>query len=392
MTTDRNILEQGASGIGRAILALGTGGISELQRAEASRRARSASEQQTQRANELAAIFKTGQPLPEGTQGAVRPPLSPQRQVGEAARLAALGTPGAEFALQSLLGGEISPQEERAFGIQEATEKRISDIDKRQQDRLEKKEARTDKIINSIFSEGVVSKSTDKAIRDNTRSDVSDLQAKNKQLSALLLDPDARDFAKNQIDQNNAEIKLLRADEVNRKKATTSFNTLDGKTKRVTTAIDKALDQAGIFTAGVGGAVLRGIPGSPARDLQATLDTILANLGFQELQDMRDSSKTGGAVGQLAVRELELMQALKANLEQEQSVEQLKANLNIAKSELAGSLERRRDAFSLDYGGAPSQVVGQLSPTSFNTIEEANAANLPAGTEITIGGRKAVVE
>jgi hypothetical protein len=79
--------------------------------------------------------------------------------------------------------------------------------------------------------------------------------------------------------------------------------------------------------AGVGGSVMRNIPGTSAADVSAKLDTIKANIGFSRLQQMRESSPTGGALGQVAVKELDMLQATLGNLAQTQSTEQLMANL-----------------------------------------------------------------
>jgi hypothetical protein len=76
------------------------------------------------------------------------------------------------------------------------------------------------------------------------------------------------------------------------------------------------------------GQVLRNLGGTDARALQARTDTILANLGFERLQQMREESPTGGALGQVAVREIELLQATIANLDQAQSQEEFMRELD----------------------------------------------------------------
>lgn len=95
---------------------------------------------------------------------------------------------------------------------------------------------------------------------------------------------------------------------------------------RIIGTIDAALKKVGATSAGMG-STLTAVPGSKAKDLAADLTTIKANLGFAELQAMRQSSPTGGALGQVAVQELEALQATVASLDQKQSAEQLKGNL-----------------------------------------------------------------
>jgi len=77
----------------------------------------------------------------------------------------------------------------------------------------------------------------------------------------------------------------------------------------------------------MGGAVATNIPMTPMLDTAADLDTIRANLGFDKLQEMRDASPTGGALGQVSDFENRLLQASVANLDQRQSSEKLLENL-----------------------------------------------------------------
>ena len=81
------------------------------------------------------------------------------------------------------------------------------------------------------------------------------------------------------------------------------------------------------------GSMLASVPGSSAKDLASTVTTIKANIGFDRLQRMRAESPTGGALGQVAVQELVALQSTIANLDQSQSTEQFKANMQIALSQ-----------------------------------------------------------
>jgi hypothetical protein len=62
--------------------------------------------------------------------------------------------------------------------------------------------------------------------------------------------------------------------------------------------------------------------------LAREIDTIKANLGFQELAAMRAASPTGGALGAIAVQELVALQSTVASLDIGQSPAQLRANLD----------------------------------------------------------------
>ncbi len=92
---------------------------------------------------------------------------------------------------------------------------------------------------------------------------------------------------------------------------------------RVINEVQEAKKMVSGFTAGAGG-LLSNIPLTPAKDLSAKLTTIKANLGFDRLQQMRDASPTGGALGQVAVQELVALQSTIASLDQMQSPQQLR--------------------------------------------------------------------
>ena len=76
---------------------------------------------------------------------------------------------------------------------------------------------------------------------------------------------------------------------------------------RMKGTIQQAMDQNSIFTQGPIGQVLGKIAGTPAADMRATLTTIKANIGFDRLQQMRAASVSGGALGNVSNREIELL-------------------------------------------------------------------------------------
>lgn len=88
---------------------------------------------------------------------------------------------------------------------------------------------------------------------------------------------------------------------------------------------------------GFAGSAASYIPGSTAYNLSETLNTIKANLGFAKLQQMREASPTGGALGQVSDFENKLLQSTFGSLEQAQGNEQLVRNLYRVKA-LAGAI------------------------------------------------------
>lgn len=94
--------------------------------------------------------------------------------------------------------------------------------------------------------------------------------------------------------------------------------------------IDRAtalIENATLPTTGAIGDLLAGLGGTAARDVRGLIDTVKANAGFDRLQQMREASPTGGALGQVTEREIAFLQAAIGNLEQSQSKEQLVYNL-----------------------------------------------------------------
>lgn len=123
-----------------------------------------------------------------------------------------------------------------------------------------------------------------------------------------------------------------------------------GKTSMLGGMIDRARNQASGWTTGFVGNIGSQVPGTDAYDLSRTLDTIKSNIGFDRLQEMRDNSPTGGALGQVSEMENRLLQTVWGNLEQSQSEEQFLRNLDIVEKQVEESWERVRKAYEQDYG------------------------------------------
>lgn len=120
--------------------------------------------------------------------------------------------------------------------------------------------------------------------------------------------------------------------------------------KLVIDSIDKAIDNAGFWTTGFIGNMGSYLPGTPQYDLAQTLGTIKANIGFDKLQEMRNNSPAGGALGQVSERENTLLQSTQGNIDQAQSQEQFVANLKRLRQELVNGMGRIEDAAKTDYG------------------------------------------
>ena len=69
------------------------------------------------------------------------------------------------------------------------------------------------------------------------------------------------------------------------------------------------------------GAWLKDVPNTQAKGTAGMIATIKANIGFAELNDMRQASPTGGALGQVSNKEIDFLQSVLGNLDQAQNKE-----------------------------------------------------------------------
>lgn len=130
-------------------------------------------------------------------------------------------------------------------------------------------------------------------------------------------------------------------------------------------AIDDAIslvDKDSILnpTAGFGSETAKSIGGSDAADLEAALSTITSAVGFKRLQDMREASPTGGALGSVSERELSQLNAALGSISQKQSPEQLEKNL----LKIKNHYQKAVDAIN-------AQRIAYNSGLTFKTQEEA---------------------
>jgi hypothetical protein len=99
---------------------------------------------------------------------------------------------------------------------------------------------------------------------------------------------------------------------------------------------------------GVMGGVTKNVWGTPGFNLKERLKPIRANLGFDKLQNLRDNSPTGGALGQVAVQELDMLQSTYASLEQAQTKEQFIAALDEIQAVRTTFKRLKREAYQRD--------------------------------------------
>ena len=122
------------------------------------------------------------------------------------------------------------------------------------------------------------------------------------------------------------------------------------------------------------------LPGLTAegRAAQALYDKIVAKGGFQALQDLRDASKTGGALGNVSNQEGKQLTASFAAIDRRQDAKDVQAAIDEAIGSIEGAKTRTREAYDATYayraGKQPSDAQPpRLSPQDQEALNWANA-------------------
>jgi hypothetical protein len=132
--------------------------------------------------------------------------------------------------------------------------------------------------------------------------------------------------------------------------ATSSVKSFETKSEQYIKELEKLRDDPGLnqITGPVYGrtpSVSRG--GSRAQSLY---DKIFAKGGFQALQDMREASKTGGALGNVSNAEgVRLERSTVGGLDRTQNIKDVQQGINDLIEEIRGSQARVREAYDLTY-------------------------------------------
>lgn len=108
------------------------------------------------------------------------------------------------------------------------------------------------------------------------------------------------------------------------------------------------------------------VPGSAAADAQAALNTLKSQVAFGVLQEMRNQSKTGGALGAVSEKELMLLQNNLNALDNAQSYDALKTNLENIVNYTEQAKDRMQKAYNMKHQGRratdkPAAATGEWS-------------------------------
>lgn len=168
---------------------------------------------------------------------------------------------------------------------------------------------------------------------------------------------------------------------------------------RITSQVDQILAKASSTTTGRSGTLARMLGSTNAAELDSLIQTLEANLAFNELQKMRDASKTGGALGSIAVRELDLLGSVLGSLNTKQGLPAFKNSLQQIKKNVErwNAIEAMSPQQQTAFAGmTPEQQDEAISLTGVLDLNaDVNAAAVPTmppdGTTGTLNGDPVVV-
>ena len=141
--------------------------------------------------------------------------------------------------------------------------------------------------------------------------------------------------------------------------ATSFLKGFEAKTDSFMSDLQKLRDHPGLSQ--ITGLVAGRVPGvtDAGRAAQALYDKVVAKGGFQALQDLRDASKTGGALGNVSNQEGKQLTASFAAIDRRQSAKDVQNAIDEAISNIEGSKVRMREAYdsTYDYRNKPAGGV-----------------------------------
>ena len=167
--------------------------------------------------------------------------------------------------------------------------------------------------------------------------------------------------------------------------ATTAVTGFEKKTDSFVKDLIALRDHPGLSEiTGIAAGRMPGITAS-GRAAQALYDKVVAKGGFQALQDLRDASKTGGALGNVSNQEGKQLVSSFSAIDRRQDAADVRSALDQAIGDVQGARTRLREAYDMTYsykgsdaptprspGAAPAATPaagGKLSPTEQTELD-----------------------
>jgi hypothetical protein len=143
--------------------------------------------------------------------------------------------------------------------------------------------------------------------------------------------------------------------------ATSAIKGFEAKSDSFVKDLEKLRDHPGLSQ--ITGIIAGRAPAVTAegRAAQALYDKVVAKGGFQALQDLRDASKTGGALGNVSNQEGKQLTASFSAIDRRQDAKDVKAAIDEAIGSVQGAKTRMREAYDATYqykSGKPTESSG----------------------------------
>jgi hypothetical protein len=148
--------------------------------------------------------------------------------------------------------------------------------------------------------------------------------------------------------------------------ATAAIQGFEAKSEGFIKDLEKLRDSPGLDE--ITGFAAGRLPGltDEGRKAQALYDKVVAKGGFQALQDMRDASKTGGALGSVTEREGKQLIASFAAIDRRQNAKDVRDAIDTSISDIQGAGTRMREAYDTTYEYKPNKNERKTPPSSVN--------------------------
>jgi hypothetical protein len=200
-----------------------------------------------------------------------------------------------------------------------------------------------------------------------TRVQIAQMQADARRDIAQM----ALSFKQSQAEQP-LSTKDLQKREAAYPQATSAIKSFETKSDAFVTDIEKLRDHPGLPE--ITGFAAGRLPGLTAngRAAQALYDKIVAKGGFQALQDLRDASKTGGALGNVSNQEGKQLTASFGAIDRRQDAKDVREALNQAIGDIQGSKTRLKEAYDMTYSYKVEQPKKALTGEDQQALDWAN--------------------
>ena len=117
----------------------------------------------------------------------------------------------------------------------------------------------------------------------------------------------------------------------------------------------KYIDANPSLSTGIIGTSTKGIPGTPGYKLSGYLENIVSRLALDTLQDIRQNSPTGGALGNVSDKDVGLLRDAIVKLRQGDEPVRLKEVLGQVRQYITDGMAQRQKAFDTDFAPALQQ-------------------------------------